>query len=348
MNSFIIGTSAYPTADHNLMKEGGIGWVRQGFPFPFADRVGSSLAQRYVKAKERSKAWRDKGFNVMGITPLFGGEKYKEDANGVLVPVWNSRAPLWMGSPGSGEFLNNYRNVCTFLAKDLKGIVGMWQIANEMDAKKFSGPLGLRRACQLILASAESLKEADDSLVVGTNTAGIDKSYYFYGRLYSDPEYSHYLDYCGVDQYFGTWQNGGPANWDPLIAELHDVTEKEILVNEWGYSSSGQIMNEEEKQLASLGSYYNVCMFKKWPFVWNRAHSPEVQAEYILEAFKMFRRHRDKVIGMFYYRWEDQETCWGCGAKDCPAETAYGLVTVAGQPKPGYAAFKEGVQHFLS
>jgi len=66
----------------------------------------------------------------------------------------------------------------------------------------------MRQACDLVIEAAHGLKEGDRDLIVGTNTGGSVRSYYLYGRLYADPRAP--LDYCGVDQYYGTWQAGGP------------------------------------------------------------------------------------------------------------------------------------------
>ena len=68
----------------------------------------------------------------------------------------------------------------------------------------------------------------------------------------------------------------------------------------------------------------------------------EGQAAYITEAFKAFASHRDALLGIFFYRWEDQETCWACGEPDCMVETAWGLVDLQGRAKPSLQAFKEG------
>jgi hypothetical protein len=53
-------------------------------------------------------------------------------------------------------------------------------------------------------------------------------------------------------------------------------------------------------------------------------------------------------VGVFFYRWEDQERCWACGSPDCPMETRWGLVDLEGKPKPAYHAFKEGVERLLA
>jgi len=60
-------------------------------------------------------------------------------------------------------------------------------------------------------------------------------------------------------------------------------------------------------------------------------------------ALAVFRRHRDKLLGQFFCRWEDQEACWQCGSPDCPIETAWGLVDLRGRPKPSFHAFRDGV-----
>jgi hypothetical protein len=246
-----------------------------------------------------------------------------------------------MGTAPSSEFYRNYQAICSFLAEELSGIVQMWQIANELDVAPFAGPLTPRHACDFVLHAARGLKEVDSSLIVGTNFTGRIKSYYFYGRLYADPH--HPLDYCGADGYYGTWKEGGPEQWVDRIDEIHDLTGVKVLVNEWGYASAGGLMSREERDTG-----LDACHFKKWPFAWGDGHTPEVQAEHVRATMEVFRSHRDKLLGAFFYRWEDQKKCWACGEPDCPAETAWGLTDREGKPKPAYYAFKESVQRLKS
>ncbi len=37
---------------------------------------------------------------------------------------------------------------------------------------------------------------------------------------------------------------------------------------------------------------------------------------------QVFLKHRQNLLGFFFYRWEDHETCWQCGSPGCPIETA--------------------------
>jgi hypothetical protein len=341
MSGFIVGTSAYAHADKELLKGAHIGHVRQGFPFPFTDGHEGTLSEEYKKAKANARNWVEQGFRIMGITPLLGFERPDVEPR-----VWKKHSPDWMGEQHTETFFDNYRKTCAFLARDLKGLVPIWQIGNEWNARAFCGPLGMRRACDLIFCGAEGLKSDDPSLLAGTNGGGITTAYYLFGRLFNDARRG-LLDYCGVDQYFGTHRAGGPQTWDAMIEELADLTQSRILINEWGYSSAGDLMNDAERERAWGGAYYRSCMIHKWPFAWGGGHTPEVQAQYIREALRVFREHRQRLIGMFFYRWEDQEKCW-CGRTDCPCETRWGLVDLSGRPKPGLHAFQEGVQGLLA
>jgi hypothetical protein len=342
----IIGTSAFPNANIALIRDAGIDWVRQDFPFPFADRIGGALSEEYVLSKTSAQQWAAQGLRVMGVSPLPGFGSYKPDAAGRMTLQWRSAYPDWMGQTGSDEYCRAYADVCAFLAHDLRGVVQMWQIANELDIELFAGPLNPRQAADLILNGARGLKSADPSLIVGPNTAGGGAAYYLYGRLYATP--NHPFDYCGVDGYYGSWAEGGPENWPPRIAELYELTQTPVLVNEWGFASQGGLMSAAELQQFKSG--VSACQFHKWPAAWGGAHTPEVQAEFVRQTIQGFLTQHEKLLGMFFYRWEDQASCWQCGspAPDCPLEIAWGLVDVQNHPKPAYAAFKAGVQRLVA
>ncbi len=341
MTKLLIGTSAYPNANDSLLRGAGIGWIRQDFSFPFIDHFGGTLSGDYRKQKETAGQWVRRGFQVMGVTPLIGIGLQKPDANGLLQTTWSGWTPDYMGTPGSSEFQIQYALLCVFLAQDLRGLVSGWQILNEQDIPIFAGPLNPREASDLILASASALKKTDSMLIVGTNTAGSDKAYFLYGYLHANSE--AVLDYCGVDGYYGTWSDGGPENWADRISELYALTKTKVLVNEWGYSSTGGLLTEDERRLKPY-----VCQHKKWYYSWDAGHTPEVQAKFVEKVFDRLTDQREKLFGAFFYRWEDQESCWQCGEPDCPAETAWGLVTVDNQPKPAYSRFRDGVDKLIS
>jgi hypothetical protein len=340
MSDIIIGTSALPTADVALMRQAGIGWLRHSFGYPFVDKLGGELSERYVKAKEEARRRNAQGFQLMGVTPGLGLGTMQPDAQGRLSMVWKDDFPAWMGRPGTPAFTRAYREMCTFMAEDLKGLVQLWQIANELEIVQFAGPLNMAQACDLVLEATQGLKAGDPTQLVGTNTGGSTRSYFLYGRLFARPD--HGMDYCGVDQYYGTWQEGGPDTWAERLQELWDLTGMKVLINEWGYSSAGGLQTLEEKQVRGP-----VCQSHKWRNAWGAGHTPEVQAEYMRRAYEVFVEKKDILMGAFLYRWEDQATCWQCGKADCPVETAWGIVDTQNRPKPAYGAFKEGVQKLV-
>lgn len=345
VRKFIIGTSAFESADTRLMKEAGIQWVRAGFHFPFSDQIGGNLTEDYQKDKTEAAAWIARGFKVMGTTPMLGIGTNQPDAQGKKHLVWQDGLPAWLGKPGTQQYFQQYAEVCAFLAHDLRGVVPAWQIGNELDVPQFAGPLNLEQACELVLQSAVALKSVDHSLLVGTNAAGAPYSYYQFGRLYHDPRIQ--LDYCGIDQYYGSWQDGGPNLWSARIAELYAVTQTPVFVNEWGFSSAGAAMTPEEKHSVTFEGTAP-CEYKRWLYTWSSGHTRENQAEYIRQAMDCFIEHRDKLLGICFYRWEDQPTCWQCGSSDCPMETAWGLVDMDNKPKPAFYEFKVGVKKILS
>jgi len=336
MAEMVIGTSARPGADVARMKQAHIGWVRQGFPFPFVDRPGGEPAEDYVQARDQARAWKDAGLNVMGVSPLPGGARYETDESGALRLKWASRFPAWCGEPGSEAHCRSYRAACEQIAGELRGVVSIWQIANELDIEIFAGPLNPRQACEFILAGAAGLKAADPDALVGHNPAGAPEAYFLYGRLHGDP--AGPLDYCGVDGYYGTWAPGGPECWADRIAELHELTGVKVLVNEWGFSSAGGVMGPDEQ----LRPGQPQCSVRRWRHTWGAGHTPRGQADFVRETYKAFAARKDALLGAFFYRWEDQEKCWQCGSPDCPMETAWGLVDLAGRPKPAWETFRDG------
>jgi hypothetical protein len=328
MSELLIGTSAYDHADSQLIRSAGIQWVRVGFPYPFHAPGDSTPSPEYIKARQSARDWAERGFQLIGSTPGLGLGTFQPDANDKMVMSFKNSFPAWYGAPGSEDFYRNYTSMCAFLAKDVGDIIPLWQVANEIDWPQFAGPFNLRQASELVLRTAIAMKEVNPALMVSTNCAGTPTSYYFLGRLFDDPRVK--MDYCGIDE---------------RITELYAITGGvKVLVNEWGFSSAGEVMTPADRESGMAN-----CQLKKWTFSWGTGHNWDTQAEYLRRAFEAFAAHRDKLIGICYYRWEDQETCWQCGTLDCPVETAWGLVDVSGKnPKPSYYAFQEGVKRLTA
>jgi len=250
------------------------------------------------------------------------------------------------GDVGTKEALDSYGAACARQAVDLRGSVRAWQVANEVDLPGFMGACNLRQACETVLHGARALKQSDSTAAVGTNSAAFSNAYYLFGYLYGRPyegETGSPFDYCGDDGYYGSFQPGGPDRWVDRIAELHVLTGMKVLINEWGFHSEGDVMTPAE--LAS--GAHRGCELRKLPYSWAEGHTPEVQAEYIRAAFKAFRVHREKLLGVVFYNWQDEERCRYCGSLECPVTSRQGLVDLDGQPKPGYYTFADGVKELL-
>ncbi|MFW6146276.1 MAG: hypothetical protein ACOC7R_02975 [Planctomycetota bacterium] len=324
-------------ADKDLMKAAGIDWVRLGTPFPFVDRLGGELTKGYRRYREVVAAYAAAGIRVMGVTAQPGSFRWERQADGTMAKRWRSRLPEWFGALDTPQGVSHYEAMCRWLGEDLKASVRAWQVANELDISTFAGQLDPRQACDLLLAGARGLKDADPSLIVGHNPTGSPAGYYFYGRLYGGGE--RLLDYCGIDKYFGSWSPGGPDDWAGLIRELYDLTQTPVLINEWGFASAGGVMTDDDRRAGRP-----TCQTHRWPATWGDGHTPETQAAYIRAAFDAFIDVKDLLLGELYFRWADTPTCWQCGQSDCPAETAWGLVDRDGNPKPSYEALKEGAR----
>ncbi|NLF39828.1 hypothetical protein GX586_10305, partial [bacterium] len=178
MSEVIIGTSAHESADTALLRQAHIGWIRQGFGMPFADKVGGALSERYVKSKEQAQRWIAQGFKIMGVSHGIGIGTYVPDGAGGLKLQWKSSVPEWYGEPGSDRFIRTYRDVCAFLAADLRELVPLWQIANEFDIPQFFGPLDMAQAAKVLEEGARGLKQGNPHAIVGPNMGGILRGYY--------------------------------------------------------------------------------------------------------------------------------------------------------------------------
>ena len=69
-------------------------------------------------------------------------------------------------------------------------------------------------------------------------------------------------------------------------------------------------------------------------------HTPEGQAKFFADLIPMIK-DLDFCIGAFIYMWNDSDSCYVCGQKDCPVETGWGIVDGEGKLKPAYYAVQK-------
>jgi hypothetical protein len=320
--------------DKELMHAAGIRGLRTGkLHFDQARFLaGEPQGDRFLAIKERMSRLREEGFCFTAITP--GPFEMIEKA----------------GVPGSPEYLENYRRMCAFLAAEFEGLVDYWQVANEVDIWIFRATLNLDQSVAFLKAGIRGVQSTGTKAKVGINitlfpslpgevdgNTDLHEGVYIAKGIYHDPELT--LDYAGFDSYPGTWRKGGAESWDAYLDEFYALTRKPIIIQEFGYSSAGEMMTPEED---ASGIY--PCKAGKWRFSSkNRGHTPEAQAQFIEESLEIFAR-KPFVIGATYYQWSDSVRCWQCKQPGCPVETAWGLLDLNHQPKPSYESYKASIR----
>lgn len=334
--TFLAGVAAdignLSARDKELMHAAGIRGLRTGRLHFDQEKflAGEPQPEMFAAIKARMVALREEGFLFTAITP------------GPFEMVAKA------GTPGSAEYLENYRRMCGFLAAALEGLVDYWQVANELDIWIFRATLTLDQSVEFLKAGIRGIKATGTKAKVGINitlfpslpgevdgNTEAHEGVTIAKGVYGDPELAHELDFAGFDSYPGTWRKGGAESWDEYLDAFYALTKKPIIIQEFGYSSAGGMMTPEEE----VSGVYP-CKVGKWRFSsGGRGHTPEAQARFIEESFEIFAR-KPFVIGATYYRWTDQAVCWQCKQPGCPVETAWGLLDLGREPKPSYHCYK--------
>jgi hypothetical protein len=319
------------------MREAGLQWLRSEIREFDQKRFfqGDKQPESFHLLKGTIADLHKTGFHMMGITP----SPKDMIAEG--------------GEPGSPEYFANYRRLCRFLGREFEGLIDYWQVANEVDIWIFRDKLTLEQSAEFLKAGLRGLKDASKQLKIGINITlfpskpgEVDgntekhEGVFIVKSIYQDPSLE--VDYAGFDSYPGTWREGGAESWHEYLDAFHALVQKPIIIQEFGYSSAGEIMTKEE----SDGGAYP-CQLKKWKFAWKGAHTPEVQADFIAESYRIFAE-KSFVVGVTYYCWKDQATCWQCGSPDCPAETAWGLIDRNNNLKPSYHRLKSSLAKYFN
>ena len=244
--AFMAGV-CHPEPEYKKIKAANIGWIREDLPFPYDanGRISASYRQR----KKELQGYASHGIRVMAITP---------NPNTYLAYGLDIR---------KAEDAEKIREIARFYVRDLKKIVGAFQVANEMGIDRFTKPFTLREAARFIGAQLEAMYPIRGDILIGYNLGGLS--------IASLPPlmkaYNKYADYVGVDLYFGSFENvvKSMQTYPALLKEVHAVTGKPIILAEFGYIGYGEPKSKQEKQEILEG--YGV-------------HS-EAQARKIIDAF---------------------------------------------------------------
>ena len=221
----------HPNEAYTLLREAHIRWVRFDVPFPFAEDGGESPG--YTAFKDRCRGYADRGFSVMAVTPF----PYAFFAAGI--------------DPRTLEGEARVREVAAFLAIDLRGLVGGFQISNEMGLPKFTLPLTLDEAARFVGVQAEAMYPLRGGTLVGYNSGGPEAKLHMLMR-----PYLQYCDYVGIDIYLGCFAGlpGLMGIFVELLRYVWAMTGKPVVLMEFGYIGGGAPKTAAQKK-ALLRSY---------------------------------------------------------------------------------------------
>lgn len=212
--------------DYELIKEANIGWTRKDIPFPY--NKDGSLSQHYLNWKAEMKAYADNGIRIFAITP------YPDDY---------IEYGLDPRDPASKEGI---QEIARFYIEDLKGIAGAIQVTNEMGIDRFTYPLTLEEAADFIGMQLEAMYPVRGNTIIGYNLGGLA----ILELPFLMAKYHRYCDYVGLDMYLGSFED--ISHWLDhylvILGFVRKVTNKPIIMCEFGYIGYGKPKTEEEKK----------------------------------------------------------------------------------------------------
>jgi len=248
----------------SLLKEANIGWVRFDIPSetPYLiDEHGKAildengnyqLTNSYKAYKDRCKIFTDAGYKVMGITP------YVDD---MLAEVGQLEV-FEVGGEFNDDFKAFIKEVSKFYANDLQGYVSCFQISNELTIDKWQGALTTEQVCyyqgELQMKSMFEIT-SKAGIPIGFNVCGY--TLYDYPKYMCDT-YGDYFDYIALDLYLGCFEGSYKTTliYDLLLRHFFNISNKPVMLNEFGYISTGTPKNEEERAaylLATFGEQFS-------------------------------------------------------------------------------------------
>ncbi len=210
---------------YDLLNEANIEWFRDDIPFPY-DSDGN-ISMSYLRWKKEAQEYVDNGVRIFGITP------YPDDY-------------IEYGlDPRDPENRDEIQAIARFYMNDLRGIVGAFQITNEMGIDRFTLPLTLDEAADFIGMQLEAMYPIREDILIGYNLGGLSIATLPFKMM----EYHKYCDYVGVDMYMGCFEPvlKTPDQFITILNFVRKVTQKPIILCEFGYIGLGEPKTKDEK-----------------------------------------------------------------------------------------------------
>ena len=351
---FMLGI-AHPCPETSPITGMGFEWVRPAFtPFPI-DQSGQ-LTEGYLAYREQLRLYKAAGLQTLSISP------YPRDFMRYGI------------DPRTPEGLKKVREVCRFLAHDLREFVPAWQVANEIVFVYFRAPLDDDQACDFLIESMRGIREGNPEAFAGHNS--LDNLLRWLPWCERFEKETGGSDYVGYDLYAGTWSVGNEETYIEDIEKIQKALGLPVIMTEFGYASRGEVAADIEAEMLSWLSQRGIHGYADMearlseviPMLPQRmqdtmrvAGSKHDQLEYLYQSKSHIlhkwprtsaRLHTEEdqaafydrllelliaqpgVRGAFAFSWKDNERCYACGSADCPCETAWGMVRKDGSEKP--------------
>ena len=212
----------WPTEYYKRLKDVGFGWVRFDIPFPY-DTSGNLRAE-YTAFKKKAQGYADNKIKVMAVTPY---PRDFLDTGGY--------------DPGDSANAARVREIITFLANDLRGVIAGMQLSNELNHTGHIRPFTtLQQSADFIGLQAKALADVKGDLIIGYNSAGYSTTW---NNLMKP--YLKYVDYVALDLYYGTYDTGTLNSYLNDVDRLYQAVKKPVLMAEFGYASKGSPTAED-------------------------------------------------------------------------------------------------------
>lgn len=188
----------------------------------------------YLSQKQNWQSLVSKGLTIMGVTP------YPDSFTDLGFSV----------TDGSGD--EAIKAIAQFYLEDLKDVVKVWQISNELQLTQFAKGLDFAEASRFQGIQLEAMfnKRAElglkDDILLGYNVAGGDFIPYNEKiKTYREK----YCDYVGLDLYMGCFENLMHSTWfnEMFLRSLYNSTHLPIIEAEFGYMGGGKAKSTAEK-----------------------------------------------------------------------------------------------------
>jgi len=215
----------HASENYEQIKGAGLEWERADIPFPF-DKKGN-IKQNYLDWKNKMRRYRENGIRVFAVTPY--PKQFIEHGIDPRLPEDEARV----------------RAVAAFLTTDLKDIAGAFQVTNEMGVPRFTLPLTMDQAARFIGIQLAAMHPLRGDCLLGYNSGGPQADLHPKMR-----PWHQYCDYVGIDIYIGCFFP--IATWmylhEAMLRYAWSITDKPIILCEFGYISGGMPKTPEEKR----------------------------------------------------------------------------------------------------